>query len=179
VLAALFLYESIREKEPRAPKIGWALLAALVLLALLTVFIPSIRSTVAVFFGLVLLFGLLFLIPAKTSASILTGSMGHVVGEVKRFDERDISFASDVRNALRPVRLALLLLVIKPFSMVLKSGNWMKTAVLSTGERQEPIVPYAWVFALFLGQTDLSIVLSGGCWSILHSHVGFFLILTI
>ena len=32
-LTVLFLYESIREKEPRAPKIGLALLSGLVLLA--------------------------------------------------------------------------------------------------------------------------------------------------
>ena len=91
--AALFLYESIREKEPRAPKIGWALLGTLVLLAFFTVIVPSVRWPVAAFFGLIFVIGLLFLIPVKPSPVPLKGSMGHVVGEVKRFDERDIPFA--------------------------------------------------------------------------------------
>lgn len=91
VLAALFLFESIREKEPRAPKIGLALLAGLLLLALLLIFLPFIRWPIAILFGLLIVFGLLFFIPGKPKP--IEGSKGYVVGEVKRFDERDISFA--------------------------------------------------------------------------------------
>ena len=100
ILAALLTYESIREKEPRASKIGLALVVSLVLVAVLLVFVTSLRLPIAIFFGLMILFGLLFLIPGRANPRALKGAMGHVVGEIKRFDERDIPFA---RNRSLPL----------------------------------------------------------------------------
>lgn len=93
LLALLFTLESLREKEPRAPKIGLIGILFHLFLAGLILAVPPSRPWVAVFFGALLIILLLFLIPGKPNPRALKGAEGHVVGTVSRFDERDIVFA--------------------------------------------------------------------------------------
>jgi reductive dehalogenase len=91
--AALFTYESLREKEPRAPKVGLAGILFHLMLAGLILAVPASRPFAAVFFGVMLFVILLFLIPAKPNPRALKGAEGYLAGPVNRFDERDIVFA--------------------------------------------------------------------------------------
>lgn len=91
--AVLFTYESLREKEPRAPQFGIAGILFHVVLGGLILAVPSSRPFVAVFFGFLVLLFLLFLIPGKPNPRALKGAEGYMVGPVSRFDERDIVFA--------------------------------------------------------------------------------------
>ena len=91
--AVLFTWESLREKEPRAPKVGLAGILFHLVLAGLILAVPPIRPFAAVFFGALLFILLLFLVPAKPNRRALQGAEGYVVGPVTRFDERDIVFA--------------------------------------------------------------------------------------
>ena len=49
--AGLFTYESLREKEPRAPKFGVAGVLFHLVLAVLILTVPPSRPVLAVFFG--------------------------------------------------------------------------------------------------------------------------------
>ena len=91
--AVLFTYESLREKEPRAPKFGIAGILFHLGLAVLILAVPPSRPVLTVFFGGLVLVFLLFLIPGKSNPRAREGAEGHVVGPVARFDERDIVFA--------------------------------------------------------------------------------------
>lgn len=91
--AGLFTYESLREKEPRAPKVGMVgILFHLILTGLLVV-VPQSRPVIAFFFGALSILFLLFLVPGKPNLRALKGTEGYRVGPVNRFDERDIVFA--------------------------------------------------------------------------------------
>ena len=98
-VTALFTYESIREQEPRAPKIGLIGITLHLILGALILWVPAIRVPVAVGFGLCTLAGLCFLIPGRSHSRSLKGALGYADGEVRRFDERDIMFA---RAKLQP-----------------------------------------------------------------------------
>lgn len=88
-----FLVESVREQEPRAPKVAaWGLSATLLLGACL-LWVPALRIPIALLFLLGALFVFACLIPAKPNPRVMEGSTGHAVAEVHRFDERDIVFA--------------------------------------------------------------------------------------
>ena len=91
--AGLFTYESLREKEPRAPKFGVAGVLFHLVLAVLILAVPPSYPVLAVFFGSLVIFFLLFLMPAQPNPRALKGAEGYVVGPVNRFDERDIVFA--------------------------------------------------------------------------------------
>ena len=99
-MAGLFTYESFREEEPRAPKIGVALTAFHILLGLLILLWPAARVPIAWFLGIGLACQALFLIPwkgdgAKSAADFIAGDGS----DFKKWDERDSIFA---RNALIP-----------------------------------------------------------------------------
>jgi reductive dehalogenase len=91
--AALFTYESLREKEPRAPKVGLAGVLFHLILGGFILAVPSVRPVAAVFFGVALFILLLFLVPSAANPRALKGASGCAVGPVSRFDERDIVFA--------------------------------------------------------------------------------------
>ncbi len=93
ITAIIFTMESIREKEPRAPWIGLVGVMILMGMALLIIYIPALRIPTAIGFGLVILFFLICLVPGKPNPQAIRGSMGYVVKDFKRFDERDIVFA--------------------------------------------------------------------------------------
>ncbi len=92
-LTAVFAVESIREKEPRAPKLAAAGIVLLLASAGLIVWVPILRPPLAVGFGLAILTGLVGLIPGRGNPRALKGARGHAVEEPVRFDERDIVFA--------------------------------------------------------------------------------------
>ena len=89
----LFTYESIREQEHRAQKVGMAGVAVMIILGALILVAPVLRWPLAALFGVVILVGLLFFIPGKPNPNALKGALGSVLGEVERVDERDIVFA--------------------------------------------------------------------------------------
>lgn len=91
--AGLFTYESLREKEPRAPKVGLTGVLFHLVLAGLILYVPQSHPFMALFFGALLLIFILFLIPGKPNPRAWQGAEGYVVGSVNRFDERDIVFA--------------------------------------------------------------------------------------
>jgi reductive dehalogenase len=93
-LASLyFMVESVKEQEPRAPKVAaWALLLTLLIGACL-IWVPALRIPIGLFFLLATLFFLACLIPGKPDLRAVHGAEGHAVGEVLRFDERDVVFA--------------------------------------------------------------------------------------
>lgn len=91
--AAWFMVESIREHEYRAPKAGAVLTAGGLLLLILLLAVPILRTPIAIFLALVMLGGLLCLIPGRPDARTLEGASGWVVGDVNRFDERNTVFA--------------------------------------------------------------------------------------
>jgi len=95
-VAGLFTYESIREQEHRAPKIGAAAIAFHLLLGVLILVWPPARVPVAWFFGIGLAALAVFLIPWKREAPSLKGAAGYLAGDGSDFrstDERDIMFA--------------------------------------------------------------------------------------
>jgi reductive dehalogenase len=92
-ITAGFIFESKKEQEPRAPKVGTYSLGVLGLFALLIIAVPPLRPWIGLIFGLGILSGLALFIPGKGNPAARAGADGHVVGEVKRFDERDEVFA--------------------------------------------------------------------------------------
>jgi len=97
--ACLFTWESVKEREPRAPKAGLAATLLLLIPAPVIVLLPPLRPFIGLIFGLVVLFGLACAVRGKANLRSLKGSQGYVVEEVHRFDERDIVFA---RNRCLP-----------------------------------------------------------------------------
>jgi reductive dehalogenase len=92
-VCAVFTVESTIEKEPRAPRVGFAGIIFHLLLIPLIIWVPFVRPPIAVFFALYFLFILICLMPANPNPAALKGTMGHIVGDVRRVDERDIMFA--------------------------------------------------------------------------------------
>ena len=99
-LMALFTYESVREQERRASRIGFAGIACHLVLGALILWVPAARLPLFMGFGLCALAALAFLIPCRVLGRSLQGAMGYAVGEVGRIDERDIVFARN--RTLRP-----------------------------------------------------------------------------
>ncbi len=96
VMTALFAYESRREGALKAQKIGIAGAGFHFLLGLAILFIPAIGIPVAWFFGIVLAFSTLLLIPPSKTARSLKGASGYLAHDGSPFepmDERDITFA--------------------------------------------------------------------------------------
>jgi reductive dehalogenase len=91
--AGLFTWESYREKEPRAPFVGLCVCGLLAALGVAGALLPAARPGIGAFLGLVVFFGLLLLIPGATNPKALKGGVGYAVGEIARFDERDLVFA--------------------------------------------------------------------------------------
>ena len=91
--ALYFMLESIREREPRAPYFGLGGAVFHLLLVPVIIWVPILRVPIAILFCLYVLAFIVFLIPGRRNPRALKGSMGHVVGEVRRFDERDTVFA--------------------------------------------------------------------------------------
>lgn len=92
----LFVYESVREQEPRARKVGGALFGFHIVLGLLILFWPGARLPIAWFLGIVLAIQGLFLIPWTRGARSLNGAAGYLATDGSDFvkmDERDIMFA--------------------------------------------------------------------------------------
>lgn len=92
-VALVFAIESSKEKEPRAPKVGWAASVVHLFFIPLILFVPASRIPIGILFGLYVLFLLVCLIPGSPNPKVLKGTLGHVVGDVKRVDERGIVFA--------------------------------------------------------------------------------------
>lgn len=96
VMAALFAYESRREGEVRAQKIGVVGAVFHFLLGLAICFLPGIRSPLAWLFGIIFAFSALLLIPPRKTARSLKGAAGYLAADGSAFapmDERDITFA--------------------------------------------------------------------------------------
>jgi len=92
----LFIYESIREQEPRAPKVGAFVFGFHVLVAIFILVWPASRGPIAWFLGIILAIQGLFLIPWKKDVRSLHGAAGYLAGDGTGFtkmDERDIMFA--------------------------------------------------------------------------------------
>ncbi len=98
-ITAYFVVESVKEQEPRAPKVGLWLLGVLAVLALAILFVPTLRFWIALGMGLMAVLGAILLIPGKGNPGARAGADGQVVGQVERFDERDHVFA---RNRCLP-----------------------------------------------------------------------------
>lgn len=92
-LAAMFLSECLREKERRATRVAVVLLCFFMILIPLILWIPSLRLIADIFVGLLVLLMLTLLIPARKNHEALAGAVGHLEGDVERFDERDVVFA--------------------------------------------------------------------------------------
>lgn len=90
---AYFMYESIREQEPRSPKVAAGGILFGLLLAILIIFAPIFRIPITIGFGIATIFCLICLIPGKPDKKAFEGAMGQIVGNPERHDERDISFA--------------------------------------------------------------------------------------
>lgn len=96
VIVALFAYESRREGEIRAHKIGLAGVGFHFLVGLAILFFPLIRTPVTWFFGIFLTGFALLLIPPREKARSLKGAAGYLAVDGSGFlpmDERDITFA--------------------------------------------------------------------------------------
>ncbi|MCD4740921.1 MAG: reductive dehalogenase [Desulfobacteraceae bacterium] len=87
-----FAFESYREQEVRATKIGIIGAVCIILLGVL-ILIPQMKITVLFFFAAGIIFFLSLLIPAKPNKKALKGAKGYLVGKPQRFDERDSIFA--------------------------------------------------------------------------------------
>jgi reductive dehalogenase len=93
VSASYFTYESFREREPRAPKVGAGLAAFSLILGALILCFPALRVVLAVGSAGVVLFGVVLLISGRLDSKALKGAEGHIVEGPTRPDERDIPFA--------------------------------------------------------------------------------------
>jgi hypothetical protein len=91
--AVVFTWDSLREKEQRAVKVGFGGILSMVVLGTLILLFPGVRPVVAILFALLILLFLLLLIPARSNPQTLKGTEGYIVGEIGRVDERDIVFA--------------------------------------------------------------------------------------
>ncbi|MGD2272406.1 MAG: reductive dehalogenase domain-containing protein [Desulfobacterales bacterium] len=93
ILAAMFTIESIKEKEPRAPIIGLCATIVLASFGVVSLVIPAAGIIMVVGFVPIVLFGISCLFPGSSNARALKGAAGYIVGQYKKFDERDIVFA--------------------------------------------------------------------------------------
>jgi reductive dehalogenase len=91
--AIVFTWDSAREQEWRAVKVGFGGVFGMIFLGGVILFVPVFRPFVAVISGTLILLFLLCLIPGRPNPKALKGSRGYVVRDVQRFDERDIVFA--------------------------------------------------------------------------------------
>ena len=92
-VALYFMIESLREKEARAPYFGLAGAIFHFILIPIIIWVPVFRIPILILFCLYVLALIIFSIPGTKSPMVLEGSIGHVKGEVTRFDERDTVFA--------------------------------------------------------------------------------------
>lgn len=92
-LALIFTIEAVREQEPRAPRVGAAGVLTALFFGVGILWVPAARPLIGGFFLIAGLMVMICLIPAKPYARALEGTMGHVVGQGRRFDERDTVFA--------------------------------------------------------------------------------------
>lgn len=93
LMAAVFLYESIRENEPRAPKWGLAGLSLHCGLGLAILFVPPAVPWAALVLGGLVLTGLILAIPGPSTACAVNGARGYIKGSYQPYDERDHVFA--------------------------------------------------------------------------------------
>lgn len=96
----IFTWDSFRENEQRAFRVGLGGISVMITLGVATLLIPGVRWFVAMLFALLILIFLLLLIPVRPNPRALKGTEGYVVGEGERVDERDIVFARN--RSLRP-----------------------------------------------------------------------------
>ena len=100
-MAGLFTYESIREQEPRAPKIGGAAVGFHICLGLAILFFPSARIPIAWFLGIGIALQAIFLIPYKGNGGSPKSAADYLVDDGKEFvpaDERDMVFARNTMH---------------------------------------------------------------------------------
>jgi len=98
--SVVFTCLSLREQEPRAPKIGAVGIAVQSALTLAVIFFPGIRIPLAVVCGLGLVTLAVLLIPRNPRSKALQGAAGYVEGKFQKMDERDIVFARN--RSVRP-----------------------------------------------------------------------------
>lgn len=101
-MTILFTYESNREQEPRAPKFGIIGILLHLLIASFILAIPQSHIIISVYFGLLIITGVIFLVPTRANPQVLLGTKGFIVGDISRFDERDEVFARN--ETLQPDR---------------------------------------------------------------------------
>lgn len=99
---ALFTYESVKEQEPRAPKFGIGAVVLHLILVLLIWLFPLSHQAIAVYYGLLILAGLILLIPISSRGLAFSGTNRLIAGDVARFDERNHVFARN--ETLKPGR---------------------------------------------------------------------------
>ena len=92
-IALYFMIESLREKELRAPYVGLAGAIFHFILIPVIIWVPVFRIPILLLLCLYVLALIIFSIPGTKDPLVLKGSLGHVKGEVTRFDERDTVFA--------------------------------------------------------------------------------------
>ena len=93
VVSGFFAYESYREEQPRALKIGVALIFLEVILAAIVIFLPASRTPAVILLSSSFAMLALFSLPGKKNTRALKGAGGYVSDGHKRVDERDIIFA--------------------------------------------------------------------------------------
>ncbi len=93
LLAAYFTFESIRERESRAPMVGGGTVLLALLLAPLIAWVPFLRPLIALFFAVGLAALIVFALPSKPDPKVRQGAQRYLVSTPIRHDERDISFA--------------------------------------------------------------------------------------
>ncbi len=89
---AYFAFESHREQEARATKNGITGGVIAIIIGFL-ILIPQMKMVILLFFIAGAVFSLSLLIPASPNKKALKGAKGYLVGQPKRFDERDAVFA--------------------------------------------------------------------------------------
>lgn len=99
-IVLMFTYESFREQESRAFKVG-AFSGVVILAAGTAVFLyPVLRIPYSIFATLLIFSGLLFSLPIKTKSRSTLGAMGYAEGKISRFDQRDTVFSRN--RSLKP-----------------------------------------------------------------------------
>jgi reductive dehalogenase len=91
--ALLFSYESYKEQETRALKVGLFGTFVLLMLGVAVVMLPAIRIPYFIAACIAVFAGLIFALPIKSKARSLQGAMGYVEGNITRFDLLDTVFS--------------------------------------------------------------------------------------
>ena len=91
--AVAFTWDSVKEHEWRAIKVGFGGVLCMVVLGVVILLMPGLRWFIAIILGALILLFFLCLIPGRSNPRALKGSQRYVVKNVQRFDERDIVFA--------------------------------------------------------------------------------------